>query len=130
MILMGDGSSKILNLDSLKDFDGNFPANVFVLNPPYSAAGNGMIFVEAALEKMKSGYAAIIIQNSAGTGKAIANANQILTSFILVFSMISTATTMILGNILEVTQNLLLVGLLHTMLIEAKYTACKYKNAD
>ncbi len=71
MILMGDGSSKILNLDSLKDFDGNFPANVFVLNPPYSAAGNGMIFVEAALEKMKSGYAAIIIQNSAGTGKAI-----------------------------------------------------------
>ncbi len=71
MILMGDGSSKILNLDSLKDFDGNFPANVFVLNPPYSAAGNGMIFVEAALEKMQSGYAAIIIQNSAGTGKAI-----------------------------------------------------------
>lgn len=71
MILMGDGSSKILNLDSLHDFHENFPANVFVLNPPYSAAGNGMIFVEAALEKMKSGYAAIIIQNSAGTGKAI-----------------------------------------------------------
>lgn len=70
MILMGDGSSKILNLDSLKDFDGNFPANVFVLNPPYSAAGNGMIFVENALKKMKNGYAAIIIQNSAGTGKA------------------------------------------------------------
>ena len=71
MILMGDGSSHILNLDSLKDFDGNFPADVFVLNPPYSAPGNGMIFVENALKKMKSGYAAIIIQNSAGTGKAI-----------------------------------------------------------
>jgi len=71
MILMGDGSSKILNLDSLKDFDGNFPANVFVLNPPYSAAGNGMIFVENALKKMQNGYAAIIIQNSAGSGKAI-----------------------------------------------------------
>ena len=71
MILMGDGSSKIFNLDSLKDFDGNFPADVFVLNPPYSAAGNGMIFVKSALEKMKKGYAAIIIQNSAGTGKAI-----------------------------------------------------------
>ena len=63
--------SKIFNLDSLKDFDGNFPADVFVLNPPYSAAGNGMIFVKSALEKMKKGYAAIIIQNSAGTGKAI-----------------------------------------------------------
>lgn len=71
MILMGDGSSKILNLDSLKDFDGNFPADVFVLNPPYSADGNGMIFVEAALKKMQHGYAAVIIQNSAGTGKAI-----------------------------------------------------------
>ncbi|MBR1730512.1 MAG: N-6 DNA methylase [Selenomonadaceae bacterium] len=71
MILMGDGSSKMLNLDSLKDFDGNFSANVFVLNPPYTnVPGNGMIFVKSALEKMKNGYAAIIIQNSAGTGKA------------------------------------------------------------
>ena len=54
MILMGDGSSNILNKDSLKDFNGNygfgetkkkFPANAFVLNPPYSAPGNGMVFV-------------------------------------------------------------------------------------
>ena len=80
MILMGDGSSNILNKDSLKDFDGNygfgktgekFPANAFVLNPPYSAPGNGMIFVEKALSMMTNGYAAIIIQNSAGAGKAI-----------------------------------------------------------
>lgn len=80
MILMGDGSSNILNKDSLKDFDGNygfgdsnkkFPANAFVLNPPYSADGNGMIFVERALSMMNSGYAAIIIQNSAGSGKAV-----------------------------------------------------------
>lgn len=80
MILMGDGSSNILNKDSLKDFDGNygfgdsnkkFPANAFVLNPPYSSDGNGMIFVERALSMMDSGYAAIIIQNSAGSGKAV-----------------------------------------------------------
>ena len=79
MILMGDGCSNILNRDSLKDFDGNygfgktdekFPANAFVLNPPYSAPGNGMVFVEKALSMMKGGYAAIIIQNSAGSGKA------------------------------------------------------------
>ncbi len=77
MILMGDGSSNILNKDSLTDFDGNytqenkpFPADVFILNPPYSAPGNGMIFVESALSKMQKGYAAIIIQNSAGSGKA------------------------------------------------------------
>ena len=79
MILMGDGSSNILNKDSIKDFNGNygfgktdekFPANAFVLNPPYSAPGNGMIFVEKALSMMEKGYAAIIIQNSAGSGKA------------------------------------------------------------
>lgn len=80
MILMGDGSSNILNEDSLKDFDGSygysdkqdkFPADAFVLNPPYSANGNGMNFVEKALGMMNRGYAAIIIQGSAGSGKAI-----------------------------------------------------------
>lgn len=79
MILMGDGSSNILNLDSLNNYDGkygfgatdkDFPADAFVLNPPYSAAGNGMVFVEKALDMMKRGYAAIIIQGSAGSGKA------------------------------------------------------------
>ena len=79
MIMMGDGSSNILNKDSIQDFNGNygfgdtntnFPATAFVLNPPYSAQGNGMIFVKKAFEMMHSGYAAIIIQNSAGSGKA------------------------------------------------------------
>ncbi len=79
MILMGDGSSNILNKNSLIDFDGKygfgrsnykFPADAFVLNPPYSAKGNGMNFVEKALGMMNKGYAAIIIQSSTGTGKA------------------------------------------------------------
>lgn len=96
MILMGDGSSNILNKDSLNDFDGEygfikykfesdknnidkkFPATAFVLNPPYSAPGNGMIFVQKALSMMEKGYAAIIIQNSAGTGKATAFNKEIL----------------------------------------------------
>ena len=79
MILMGDGSSNILNVDSLVDFDGKygygkkdsiFPADAFILNPPYSAKGNGMNFVEKALSMMNKGYAAIIIQSSTGIGKA------------------------------------------------------------
>lgn len=87
MILMGDGSSNILNKDSLKDFNGNygfgntdkkFPADAFILNPPYSAAGNGMIFVEKALSMMSKGYAAIIIQNSTGSGKAVSYNKSIL----------------------------------------------------
>lgn len=79
MILMGDGSSNIINQDSLKDFNGKygygktdepFPANAFILNPPYSAEGCGMVFVERALKMMSHGYAAVIIQSSAGSGKA------------------------------------------------------------
>lgn len=54
MIMMGDGSSNILNKDSLK-FDGHygfgktdekFPADAFILNPPYSSEGNGMILLK------------------------------------------------------------------------------------
>ena len=96
MILMGDGSSNILNMDSLADFDGNygfgktedkFPADAFVLNPPYSANGNGMNFVERALGMMNKGYAAIIIQNSAGSGKAITYTKKILTKHTLIASI-------------------------------------------
>ena len=96
MILMGDGSSNILNKDSLNDFDGKygfgktneqFPANAFILNPPYSAAGNGMNFVEKALGMMNRGYAAIIIQNSAGSGKAADYNKRILKKHTLLASI-------------------------------------------
>lgn len=96
MILMGDGSSQILNKDSLKDFDGKsfsrsrkkkFPATAFVLNPPYSAPGNGMVFVQKALSMMSSGYAAIIIQNSSGSGKAAEYNRRILTHSTLLASI-------------------------------------------
>lgn len=96
MILMGDGSTNILNKDSLKSFDGKygfgkvtekFPATAFVLNPPYSAAGNGMIFVKKALSMMNKGYAAIIIQNSAGTGKATEINKEILKNNTLLASI-------------------------------------------
>lgn len=96
MILMGDGSSNILNKDSLADFDGNygfgntdkkFPADAFILNPPYSADGNGMVFVEKALGMMNKGYAAIIIQNSAGSGKAKAYNLEILEKHTLIASI-------------------------------------------
>lgn len=95
MIMMGDGSSNILNKDSL-NFDGHygfgktdekFPADAFILNPPYSAEGNGMIFVEKALSMMDKGYAAIIIQNSAGSGKATEYNKSILTHSTLLTSI-------------------------------------------
>lgn len=95
MIMMGDGSSNILNKDSL-EFDGRygfdktnekFPADAFILNPPYSAPGNGMIFVEKALSMMEKGYAAIIIQNSAGSGKATEYNKNILSHSTLLASI-------------------------------------------
>lgn len=96
MILMGDGSSNILNKDSLLDFDGKygfgdtnskFPADAFILNPPYSAPGNGMNFVQKALDMMNKGYGAIIIQNSAGSGKAIEYNKRILEKHTLIASI-------------------------------------------
>jgi len=87
MFLVGDGSSNILNKDSLSEFDGcyaypnnteKFPANVFLLNPPYSAPGNGMVFAKKALGMMKTGWAAVIIQDSAGSGKAATINQEIL----------------------------------------------------
>lgn len=72
MILMGDGSSNVLNGDS-HDFTlpNTFPANVFLLNPPYSSAGKGFNFVEEALSQMTDGYACILIQDSAGNGQGL-----------------------------------------------------------
>ncbi len=80
MILMKDGSSHILNKNSLLEYNGkyeqgenkdnDFPADVFLLNPPYSAEGKGMIFVEKALNLMHKGRACVIIQENAGSGNA------------------------------------------------------------
>lgn len=87
MILMGDGSTNIIYKDSLA-FDGNyeqgehrgkpFPANVFLLNPPYSADGKGLVFVEKALSRMTSGRAAVLIQENAGSGKGLPYSKRIL----------------------------------------------------
>lgn len=83
MILMGDGSSQIICGDSHKeapDFmkSHNFPANVFLLNPPYSAPGKGLNFVDEALSKMQTGYGAVLIQENAGNGQGDVYAKQIL----------------------------------------------------
>ena len=77
MILMGDGSSNIIKGDS-HAWNGNFPATVFLLNPPYSAPGKGFIFVEEALKAMTTGYACILIQESAGSGQGQPYTSRIL----------------------------------------------------
>ena len=79
MVLMGDGSSNMKRGDSHKLYDKlHFPANVFLLNPPYSAPGKGLVFVQEALSRMETGYAAILIQENAGSGNGQPYAKNIL----------------------------------------------------
>lgn len=89
MILMGDGSSKILNEDSHKDLKEyhDFPATVFLLNPPYSSPGKGSNFVEETLKNMTEGYAAILIQENAGSGQGLPYTKRILENNTLVASI-------------------------------------------
>lgn len=79
MILMGDGSSNVVQGDS-HDYvlGGEFPANVFLLNPPYSAPGKGFNFVEEAFSQMANGYGAILIQDSSGNGQGNPYTSRIL----------------------------------------------------
>ena len=85
MILMGDGSSRVIQGDSHKvapEFHEahveDFPANVFLLNPPYSAPGKGLIFVDEALSMMETGYGAVLIKENAGSGQGDVYATNIL----------------------------------------------------
>lgn len=86
MILMGDGSSNMVYGDS-HQYDGDFPANVFLLNPPYSAEGKGFVFVEEALSKMMTGYAAVLIQENAGAGQGGEYTKRLLKSNTLIASI-------------------------------------------
>lgn len=94
MILMGDGSSQIICGDAnkeapkfMKAHHGKFPANVFLLNPPYSAPGKGLKFVDDALSHMESGYGAVLIQENAGSGQGDAYAKRILERNTLIASV-------------------------------------------
>lgn len=98
MILMKDGSANIIHGNSLTEFNGkyeqgkhkgeDFPANVFLLNPPYSAEGKGFVFVKKALGMMThNGRAAILIQENAGSGNGLPYTEDILKKNTLVASI-------------------------------------------
>ena len=82
MILRGDGSSLIRKADTFKtpiQLYEDFKADRLLLNPPFSYADFGMPFFEFGLDHMvKGGKGAIIVQDSAGAGKAIGTNQRIL----------------------------------------------------
>ncbi|TQR34458.1 DNA methyltransferase [Campylobacter sp. MIT 99-7217] len=87
MILLDDGSANFLHENSLH-YEGkyeqgakkgqDFPADVFLLNPPYSESGKGFIFAQKALKKMQKGRACIIIQENAGSGNGLPYTKELL----------------------------------------------------
>lgn len=92
MILRGDGSSNIIKRDFFEAVqDGelkDFGATKCLLNPPFSYSENGMPFVLGCLDSMvKGGKLAVIIQDSAGTGKSIETNKKILKNHSLVASI-------------------------------------------
>lgn len=95
MILRGDGATNIVKgsaftWDGNYEYDrnrGKFPANRLLINPPFSYAENGMPFMVMGMARLAiGGFGAIIIQDSAGSGKAeksiatLLQTNQLLAS--------------------------------------------------
>ncbi|AXS59991.1 MULTISPECIES: HsdM family class I SAM-dependent methyltransferase [Bacillus] len=91
MILRGDGSSNIQKGSSFDRPPGlyeKFKADKLLLNPPFTFVENGMPFLEHGLKFMeKGGRAAIIIQDSAGSGKAAKTNKRILKNNTLIASI-------------------------------------------
>ncbi|MCL1028115.1 N-6 DNA methylase [Serratia silvae] len=91
MVLRGDGSSNILKGNTFNTpssvYDA-FKATILLLNPPFSYTENGMPFIAFGLDRMeKGGLGAIIIQDSAGSGKAVNTNKSILKKHTLLASI-------------------------------------------
>ena len=91
MILRGDGSARIEHGSAFNRPDklySNFKADRILLNPPFTFEENGMPFIAYGLDRMaKGGLGAIIIQDSAGSGKAVKSNQKILKSHTLLASI-------------------------------------------
>lgn len=91
MILRGDGSSNISKgntFNTPEQLYTDFKANKLLLNPPFSYTENGMPFIAYGLDKMeKGGLGAIIIQDSAGSGKAVKTNQAILKKHTVIASI-------------------------------------------
>lgn len=91
MILRGDGSSTIIKEDAFRlspDILRGFGADRLLLNPPFSYYEKGMPFVKLGLDNLvKRGLAAVIIQDSAGSGQAVQTNKEILKNHTLLASI-------------------------------------------
>ena len=92
MILRGDGSSKIHKGNSfsseLESTIKDFEATRLLLNPPFTHEERGMPFIKKGLDNMPPhSLGAIIIHDSAGSGKAIKTNQSLLRNHTLLASI-------------------------------------------
>ena len=91
MILRGDGSSNIKKADTFttpRELFVRFSANKLLLNPPFSYEDFGLPFFEFGLDHMEpGGFGAVIVQDSAGSGKAKATTKRILSKHTMIASI-------------------------------------------
>ncbi len=91
MILRWDWSSNIQKWSTFSTPEKlytDFNANRLLLNPPFSYSENGMPFIAFGLDRMEKWWlAAIIIQDSAWSGKAVSTNLEILKNHTLIASI-------------------------------------------
>ncbi|MCT7947969.1 HsdM family class I SAM-dependent methyltransferase [Shewanella septentrionalis] len=91
MILRGDGSAKIEKGNAFnrpEKIYRDFKADKILLNPPFSFKENGMPFISFGLDQMeRGGLGSIIIQDSAGSGKAVTTNKSLLKKHTLLASI-------------------------------------------
>ena len=80
MIMRGDGSSSIVRADAFKEKEVlSQKYDRLLINPDFTYQENGLPFFEVGLDALeKGGFGAVIIQDSAGSGKGINTAKKIL----------------------------------------------------
>lgn len=80
MIMRGDGSSSIVRADAFKEREIlSKKYDRLLINPDFTYLENGLPFFEVGLNALeKGGLGAVIIQDSAGSGKGINTAKKIL----------------------------------------------------
>ena len=117
MILRGDGSSNIRKADTFTtppEIFEKFKADKFLLNPPFSYEEYGLPFFEYGLDHMeKGGLGAVIIQDSAGSGKAIPTAKRILSKHSMVASIKMPADLFVPNAIVQTSIYIFKAGIPH-----------------
>lgn len=80
MIMRGDGSSSIVKADAFKEKEVlSKKYDRLLINPDFTYQENGLPFFDVGLDSLeKDGLGAVIIQDSAGSGKGVNTAKKIL----------------------------------------------------